>query len=102
METLRSGLDEYVSSWAGPTEATGQPSRSRACCYLVWRTLARYRKQGLRAGDCGQVHSFVAARWGGAGSRRRLSASRRVTVRRIPASNHRTVNIERSTRRRSG
>ncbi len=64
METLRSGLDEYVSSWVGPTETTGQPSRSRACCYLVRRTLARYRKQGLRAGDCGEAHCFVAARWG--------------------------------------
>ena len=26
METLRSGLDEYVSSWVGHAEATGQPS----------------------------------------------------------------------------
>ncbi len=47
MWTLRSGLDEYVFLGVGFHGATGQSSRTRACCYLAWRTLTRYRKQGL-------------------------------------------------------
>jgi hypothetical protein len=62
METLRSGLDEYVSSWAGPTEATGQPSGDvRAATSFAERwpgTEARSPRRRLRRGSrfrCSQM-----------------------------------------------
>jgi len=102
METLRSGLDEYVSSWVGPTEATGQPSRSRACCYLVRRTLARYGSKVSVPEIAARLTVSLQPDGEGDEPRRRPAADGCAVVRRISASNHLTVNIEHNIRRRSG